>query len=166
MDVVALAMWLLAFILGWRAYSRPQKLHIQGAIIAWESIRVMLPQIVMAILISGFFSVIVPTELVANWLGKDSGAKGILIGSLTGGLTPGGPIICLPIVAIIFKAGAGLGPIIAFLTAWSIFAIHRVFAYEIPLMGVRFVMIRLLSSVILPPLAGILAAIWENLFLA
>jgi uncharacterized protein len=165
MDMVSLAMWLLALVLGWRAYVHPQKLHVRGVGIARENMLAMVPQIVMAIIISGFFSIIVPTEWVASWLGKESGVKGILIGSLTGGLTPGGPIISFPIVAVLLKAGAGIGPIVAFMTAWSIFALHRVFAYEIPLMGFRFVMIRMLSSIVLPPLAGFLAAIWESLFL-
>lgn len=165
MDAVSISMWILAVIIGAFAYSRPGKLHIQGAKIAGENIVAMVPRIIMAILVSGFFSVIVPTELVATWLGKDSGMKGVLIGFIVGGLTPGGPIICFPIVAIIFKAGAGVGPLIAFLTSWSVFALHRLFAFEIPLMGFHFAMVRLLSSVILPIIAGISALIFEDLFL-
>ena len=48
---------------------------------------------------------------------------------------------------------------IAFLTAWSVFAFHRVLIYEITLMGWRFSAVRLISSLILPPLAGLLAMI-------
>lgn len=165
MDSVSISMWILAIIVGSIAYFRSRKLCAQGAKIAGENIIVMIPRIIMAILVSGFFSVIVPTDLVAHWLGKDSGMKGILIGFVAGGLTPGGPIICFPIIAIIFKAGAGIGPLIAFLTSWSVFAIHRLFAFEIPLMGLHFAMVRLLSSVILPFIAGISALIFEDLFM-
>jgi uncharacterized membrane protein YraQ (UPF0718 family) len=165
MDVISIGMWLLALIMGGIAFFRPGKLHIQGAKIAGENLLVMVPRIIMAILVSGFFSVIVPTELVANWLGKDSGMKGIFIGFVAGGLTPGGPIISFPIIAIIFKAGAGIGPLIAFLTSWSVLALHRLFAFEIPLMGPRFIMIRLLSSVFLPFIAAILAIFLENFFM-
>lgn len=164
MDTVSVSMWILAVIIGAFAYTRPGKLHVQGAKIARENIVVMVPRIVMAILVSGFFSIIVPTELVATWLGKDSGMKGILIGFVAGGLTPGGPIICFPIIAIMFKAGAGIGPLIAFLTSWSVFALHRLFAFEIPLMGSRFAMVRMLSSAILPFIAGISALLLEELF--
>jgi len=165
MDAISIGMWLLALIMGGIAFSRPGKLHIQGAKIAGENLLVMVPRIIMAILVSGFFSVIVPTDLVANWLGKDSGMKGILIGFVAGGLTPGGPIICFPIIAIIFKAGAGIGPLIAFLTSWSVFALHRLFAFEFPMMGPRFAMVRLLSSVILPFIAAISALLLENFFM-
>jgi len=165
MDIISISLWILVIIMGGVAFSRPGKLHIQGAKIAWENIVVMVPRIIIMILVSGFFSVIVPTELVTTWLGKDSGIKGILIGFLAGGLTPGGPIICFPIIAIIFKAGAGIAPLIAFLTSWSVFALHRLFAFEIPMMGSRFVMIRVLSSIILPCIAAISALIFEDLFM-
>ena len=165
MDTISISMWILAFIMGGIAFFRPGKLHIQGAKIAGENLLVMVPRIIMAILVSGFFSVIVPTDLVANWLGKDSGMKGILIGFLAGGLTPGGPIICFPIIAVIFKAGASVSPLIAFLTSWSVFALHRLFAYEFSLMGPRFAMVRVLSSVVLPFIAAISALLLEDFFM-
>lgn len=162
MDYSSLVIWLMALILGAIAYFSPKKLHLQGLKIAWEQALTMTPRIIMALLISGFFSVIIPTDLVASWLGKEAGMKGILIASLVGGFTPGGPIICFPIVVVLFKTGAGIPALISFLTAWSVFAFHRIIAYEIPFMGLRFVIIRVLSSVILPPLAGILAIIVEG----
>jgi len=165
MDAISIGIWILALIMGAIAYSRPGRLHIQGAKIAGETLLIMIPRIIMAILVSGFFAVIVPTEMVANWLGKDSGMKGIFFGFVAGGLTPGGPIICFPIVAIIFKAGAAIGPLIAFLTSWSLFALHRTFAFELPMMGSRFAMIRVLSSVILPFIAAVSALVFEDFFM-
>jgi hypothetical protein len=49
----------------------------------------------------------------------------------------------------------------ALLTAWSVFAFNRILAFEIPLMGPRFVGLRILSSLGLPPLAGILTGLIE-----
>lgn len=162
MDAITIGLWVLALTMGYIAFSRPGKVHVAGAKIGWENILVMGPRITMAILVSGFFAVIVPTELVANWMGKDSGMTGILIGFAAGGLTPGGPILSFPIVAILLNSGAAVAPLITFLTSWSIFAIHRLFAFEIPLMGTRFALIRILSSLLLPLIAGILTMLWEN----
>jgi hypothetical protein len=39
-----------------------------------------------------------------------------------------------------------------------------VLAYELPLMGIRFVQIRLLACLILPPLAGLLVAAITGVF--
>jgi uncharacterized protein len=164
MDGISIGLWLAALIIGWIAFSRPEKLHRQGLKIAWENIVVMVPRISMAIVVAGFFAVILPTELVAEWLGRESGMTGILVGSVTGGLTPGGPMLAFPIVVILFNAGAGIGPLIAYVTAWSVFAIHRLFAFEIPLMGTRFAVLRLLSSLSLPFLAGILAMLLDRVF--
>jgi uncharacterized membrane protein YraQ (UPF0718 family) len=163
MDAISIGLWALALTLGGIAFLRPGRVHVEGAKIGWENILVLSPRITMAILVSGFFAVLVPTELVANWMGKDSGMTGILIGFVAGGLTPGGPMLSFPIVAILFKSGAAVAPLITFLTSWSIFALHRFFAFEIPLMGTRFAVVRVLSSVILPLIAGILAMLWEDL---
>jgi uncharacterized membrane protein YraQ (UPF0718 family) len=149
-------------ILGVIAYFRSRKVYQEGLKIAWEQALTMIPRIIVALLISGFFSVLIPTDVVANWLGKESGVRGILIASLVGGFTPGGPIICFPIAVLLFKTGASIPALISFLTAWSVFAFHRIISYEIPFMGVRFVIIRILSSLVLPPLAGLLATFLEG----
>jgi uncharacterized membrane protein YraQ (UPF0718 family) len=162
MDTITISLWAMALLMGYIAFSRPGRVHVEGVKIGWQNILVMGPRITMAILVSGFFSVIVPTELVANWMGKESGMMGILIGFAAGGLTPGGPILSFPIVAILLHSGAAVAPLITFLTSWSIFALHRLFAFEIPLMGTRFAVIRLLSSLILPLIAGILAMLWND----
>ena len=161
MHFTTLLLWMIALILGMMAYFHPEKRHKEGLKIAWDQAIHILPRIVMALLVSGFLSVLIPTELVAAWLGKDSGIKGILIACVLGALTPGGPIISFPIAVVLFKTGAGVSPLIAFLTAWSVFAVHRMFAYEIPMMGLRFTTVRLLSSFLLPPLTGIIASIIE-----
>jgi uncharacterized protein len=164
MDGISIFLWLVALIMGGIAFSRPERLHWKGLKIAGENIVVMVPRIAMAIVVAGLFAVILPAELVANWLGRDSGMMGIVVGSLAGGVTPGGPMLSFPIVTILFKAGAGVGPLIAYLTAWSVFALHRLFAYELPMMGARFALLRLASSLALPFLAGILAMFLDGYF--
>ena len=141
------------------AYRRSKEQFREGLKVGWDQALTMLPRMIMAILVSGFLSVLIPTDLVAALLGQDSGLKGVMIASVVGGFVPGGPIISFPIVVVLLKAGAGVAQLIAFLTAWSVFAFHRILAFEIPLMGPRFTAVRLLSSVCLPPIAGILAGI-------
>jgi uncharacterized membrane protein YraQ (UPF0718 family) len=76
---------------------------------------------------------------------------------------PSGPIVSFPLVVVLWKAGAGLPQLVAFLTAWSVFAFHRVLIYESTLMGWRFVALRLVASLVLPVLAGVLALGLERL---
>ena len=80
----------------------------------------ILPLLVFAFIIAGMAQVLFPQELLLNWIGKDSGFRGILIGTIAGGLAPGGPYVSLPIAAGLLRTGAGVGTMVAFLTGWSL----------------------------------------------
>jgi uncharacterized membrane protein YraQ (UPF0718 family) len=82
--------------------------------------------------------------------------KGILIASGMGAITPGGPFVSFPLVAALYRAGAGIGPVVAFITAWSLLSISRI-PMEIAFVGTRVVLIRVLATVVFPPLAGLIA---------
>ena len=107
---------------------------------------------------------LVPGEPVARYIGPDSGFPALLVASVVGGFVPGGPILSFPLVVVLYKAEAGLPQLIAFLTAWSVFAFHRVLIYELTIMGWRFSAVRLLSSLVLPPIAGLLAMALSQVF--
>ncbi|MEZ4636761.1 MAG: hypothetical protein R2856_17680 [Caldilineaceae bacterium] len=94
--------------------------------------------------------------MIASWLGGDSGWKGIFIASGIGAITPGGPFVSYPLVAVLYKSGAAIGPLVAFVTAWSLWALSRL-PLEIAFVGPRLTMIRLASTLIFPPLAGWIA---------
>ncbi len=66
-------------------------------------------------------------------------------------------MLSFPILAGLHQAGAGLGPLVAYLTGWSLLGLHRILAWELPLLGPRFVVVRLAVSLVLPPLVGYLA---------
>jgi hypothetical protein len=53
-----------------------------------------------------------------------------------------------------------LGPLVAYMTAWSLFGMQRIIAWEAPLMGWRFVTVRIVSSLAFPILAGWLVKVY------
>ena len=87
-------------------------------------------------------------------MGQGSGFKGIFIGTAIGAFTPGGPMINFPILASFYQTGIGIGPMVAFLTAWSLLGIHRIIMWELPFLGPQVVVVRLLASFLFPFLAG------------
>ena len=89
--------------------------------------------------------------------GRACRAAGIVLAALIGGVMPGGPMTSFPIALIVFQGGAGAPQIVALLAGWSVFAMHRVLAYEAPMMGWGFVALRMSSCALLPVLAGLLA---------
>ncbi|MCF3934516.1 permease [Acuticoccus sp. M5D2P5] len=154
---IALLLLIAAGLGGTLAVRDPARLK-EGLALAWKQGQPLLVRIPVAILAATYLSRLVPQERVSQLLGPDSGFVGILIASAVGGLTPGGPMLAFPLALVIWQLGAGEAQMVAFLASWSILAIHRVLTYEIPLLGGRFTMIRIASSWMLPPLAGVLAA--------
>jgi uncharacterized membrane protein YraQ (UPF0718 family) len=96
--------------------------------------------------------------MVSRWLGAESGFTGIVIASVCGIFVPAGGVIAFPLALAMLKVGVGVPQLIAFLTSWEVFAVHRVLAFELPMMGANFVAIRITASFLMPPLAGLAAA--------
>jgi uncharacterized protein len=117
------------------------------------------PRVLAAILAAGFLAFLLPKALIAEWLGAESGWQGIIIGCLVGPFFPGGPLVIFPVLLALLKAGAGLPAVFAFLTSASVWGVHRIIMFEIPLMGARFAAIRLISCFCLPFLAGFMAVV-------
>jgi uncharacterized membrane protein YraQ (UPF0718 family) len=149
-------MAVLAIALIFIGYSKGQNQHLIGLKSALNMTAQVLPLLIFAFIVAGMVQVLLPQELLSRWIGEESGLKGIFIGTVAGGLTPGGPYVSLPVVAGFLRAGAGVGIMVAYLTAWSLWAVSRL-PMEIGLLGWKFTLIRLVSTFIFPPLAGILA---------
>jgi uncharacterized membrane protein YraQ (UPF0718 family) len=129
-----------------------------------ESLLRVLPILLVAIPMAAFLSQLIPPEIAAAWLGPESGIAGILVATAVGGFIPGGPFVSFPLVLTFIKAGAGAPQMVALICAWAILGFHRVLSWELPVLGPRFVAIRMLSGIALPVLAGLLATALLPLF--
>ena len=118
-----------------------------------------LPKMIFAFAVAGLIQVILPTDLVSQWIGEGSGVRGLMIGTAAGAFTPGGPMLHFPIVASLMASGAGAGPIIAYLTSWSLIGFHRLIIWEIPILGLEITVARFLASLVLPPFVGFLGGL-------
>ncbi len=121
-----------------------------------EFLRLM-PRMAIGVLGSGFIAAALPQDLVGRWLGDASGLLGIVIATLAGAATPGGPMVGFAIGAAALKGGAGAPQVIAYSTAWALYAFPRLMSYELPIMPVRVVWLRVLASLPLPFFAAWLA---------
>ena len=122
------------------------------------------PRMIAAFTLAGLFQAVVPEELIVRWMGHGSGWRGLLIGTSLGGVTPGGPMTHFPVIASLYKMGVGVGPMVAYLSAWSLFGLQRVIMWEIPFLGPKIVAIRVAVSLLFPFIAGWLCEmIWHKL---
>jgi uncharacterized membrane protein YraQ (UPF0718 family) len=119
----------------------------------------VLPQVALGFALAGLITVVVPSDLIGNWIGEDSGLQGVVIATTAGLLTPGGPFLQFPLVASLAKGGAGVGPLAAYLTAWSLLGLNRAIVWEFPLLGGTFTIARYGLSILIPVLVGLLMPI-------
>ena len=130
--------------------------NIEGLKIGYKLLLQVIPLLIFAFIVAGLVQTMLPKELLSKWVGAESGLRGIIIGSIAGGLTPGGPFVCMPIAAGLLQAGASMGTIVAFLTSWSLWAVVRI-PMEIGILGWKFTLLRVASTFIFPPIAGVIA---------
>jgi hypothetical protein len=66
-------------------------------------------------------------------------------------------VVGFSIGAAALKGGAGAPQVIAYSTAWALYAIHRLVIWEVPMMPPRLVWLRAAVSVPLPFIAAAIA---------
>ncbi|MBR0680750.1 hypothetical protein GXW74_09645 [Roseomonas eburnea] len=122
-----------------------------------QSLAKILPLFAVALPMAAFLAELVPADAASAWIGPESGLSGIAVGAVAGGFMPGGPFVTFPLVIAFAKAGAGVPQMTALVTGWAIYGIHRIITWEYPVLGWRFVALRMLAGLPLPILAGVLA---------
>ena len=156
MFLTTVLMFLFASVFGLITFFKDKNLFLKGTGSGLKLFVEILPMLLFALILAGLIQALIPKETINRWVGKGSGLKGILIGCLAGSIVPGGPYTSFPIVAGLVKTGASIGTIVSFITAWSLWAITRL-PIEIGIVGLRITLIRLASTFIFPPIAGIIA---------
>jgi len=110
--------------------------------------------IFLSFMVAGLAESLMPREWISSALGENSGWKGLMLAAAAGAITPAGPFVSMPLALGMLKAGAAPAAVITFLSAWSLLAIHRLFAWEVPILGASFAFTRWSLCLILPVLVG------------
>ncbi|KAF0284111.1 MULTISPECIES: hypothetical protein [Spiribacter] len=150
----------MALTLGVMGHRHSAVSHVSVIRGAWRQLAPLLIRLPIALIAASLVGELIPQALFGEWLGARSGLTGVVIASALGGILPGGPTVTFPLILVLERAGVGTPQLIALLTGWSCFALHRVLAYELPTLGWAFVWRRWLVSMVLGPLAGALALSW------
>jgi len=140
------------------AYFKDPSLPLIGARNGFAMLAFILPRLIPALILAGLFQVLVPQEVVSRHFGREGGLKAILIATGAGMLTPGGPMVSVPFMVALANSGAALPALVAYMTSWSLFGVQRIIAWEAPLLGWRFVWVRVIPSLAFPVVAGWLVA--------
>jgi uncharacterized membrane protein YraQ (UPF0718 family) len=161
-DLSTLVLVVVAVLLAVLAYLKDPGLPWIGARNGFSMVVFILPRLIPAMLIAGLLQVVVPHEVVSRYFGQQGGLRAIVVASLAGVVTPGGPMVSVPFMVAAAHSGAGLPSLVAYMTSWSLFGMQRIISWEVPLMGWQFVGVRLLASLAFPILAGWLVAVFYS----
>ena len=152
--IINLLLWVLVAALGLTAAVRSKALFREGAAEGARDFVLLLPRILIGVVGSGYIAAIMPQDLITTWIGPQSGVLGITIATLAGAVKPGGAVVGFSVGAAALKGGGGAPQVIAYSTAWSLYALTRLINWEVAMMPARVVWLRAIVSIPLPFLAG------------
>jgi len=151
---INILLWLVVGVLAVFAAMRGRVMLNNSAREGAMEFILLLPRICVGVIGSGFIAEALPNDWIAPWLGPESGFFGVAIATIGGALTPGGPVVGFSLGAAALKSGAGAPQVIAYSTAWALYAIHRLLIWEVPMMPARVVWLRAAVSLPLPFMAA------------
>lgn len=152
----------LAVVFAVIAYLKDPSLPLIGAKNGLSMLGFILPRLIPALILAGLFQVVIPQEIVSSYFGRAGGMRAILMATGAGMITPGGPMVSMPFMVALAHSGAALPSLVAYMTSWSLFGLQRIIAWEAPLMGWKFVWVRVLPSLAFPVVAGWLVATFHH----
>lgn len=157
MKIPAIILGILLIILLLISFLKGQNISLLGLKAGGKMFLSFLLPIILAFGIAGLIQVLVPKEFITNWLSEKSGMKGIIIGSIAGAITPAsGPFVIYPIAVSLYKSGAGMGVVVAYILGgffWNIQGLPFSFAF----LGKEIFIAKFVSCLLFPILGGIIA---------
>jgi len=155
--VIGFLLWGLVGVLALAAAVRSKALFREGMREGTRDFIVLIPRVMIGVVGSGYIAAVMPQQVIAAWIGPNSGFLGIAIAAAVGAMTPGGAVVGFSIGAAALKSGAGAPQVIAYTTAWSLYTLQRLINWEIHMMPARVVWLRAAISIPLPFLAALAA---------
>jgi uncharacterized membrane protein YraQ (UPF0718 family) len=160
-DTTTIVLAVIAVVLLLIALRQGQSVAANGLLAAWNTLRRNLILLILGFVLAGLAQVLIPRDLITRWLGEQAGFRGILTGCVVGGLFPGSPYATFPVVASLYEAGASMGAVAGFITAWALWSVSRL-PIEIALIAPRPALIRYSVTFLVPPVAGLLAEVVDR----
>jgi len=151
LGVIALILLIAALVLG-------NSMAEKGLLLAGKTLWKNGLMLLFGFIIAGLVQVMVPQEWIIRFLGSGSGIRGLLTACVLGGIMPGAPYAVFPLIGGLYKAGAGIGALVSFSVAWSLWSFSRL-PVEMALVDPKVALIRYASTFLVPPLAGMLASV-------
>lgn len=163
MKLTAIILFVLLLGVGSYAWAQGPDMFSQ----AWSNSKNQLlrfaPILVIAVVLAGFAEAVIPDDFIQNWLSDASGWRGIMLAWVAGIFTPIAGVLAMPLVAVLYQAGASLPVIMTYLTSLATLSLMKV-PIEVGIYGWKLTMLRFGVSLGLPLIAGFLTQAFVQVF--
>ncbi len=139
-------------------------LAVKGTDVVWDALvgdlgllLDLMPRVLVALSIAALIWVLMPRDRMSALVGSDTGLRGLVVATIAGTITPGGPSSAYALLAVLAASGAERGALVAYITAWATLGMQRILIWDVPFMGAEFAILRFAISLPLPILAGLIA---------
>jgi uncharacterized membrane protein YraQ (UPF0718 family) len=146
----------LAAVLLVVAALRGQGLWLAGLQAGARSFLDLLPVLLLSFAIGGLIQILIPREEVSRWMGSEAGLRGIILGGAVGALLPGPPYALYPMVVALLRSSASVGAVVGLLTGKVLWNVHYM-PHALATLGPRVTLLQFGSTLLFPPLAGLIA---------
>ncbi|MFK0572698.1 hypothetical protein [Endozoicomonas sp.] len=116
----------------------------------------MLPVFAASFLIAGIALAMISPEQLSLWLSGSNNVAGSMIAALVGAVAPTSPIVLYPIAGTLNSVGTPVAVVIAFVAGFSLVGIGRAIVFELPFMGLKYVIIRSSVALLMPVIIGLI----------
>lgn len=127
----------------------------EGLHLTMEMFAQSVPWIVVSMFAAGLLGQLLKPSFIAQWLGREAGFGGILLGAMLGMMGTGSRWAMYPLATGLLAAEASPGSVFAFVTTWQLVSLTRLPA-EVPFYGLRFTVLRAAMSVVVAIIGGVL----------
>lgn len=117
----------------------------------------ILPKVAGGIVLASALGLLLPKKRVIEAVGPESGIRGLVIAACAGAIIPGGPSVTFPLAAGLLAGGADIGAAVAMISGWVLLGVNRTLIWELSFMPLDFVALRILLSLPIPILIGLVA---------
>lgn len=152
----------LVLLFSWAWYAKGLDKAFEGIKSAGNMLSQIWLLLLIAIAVAGMIQVLIPKDIVSEYLGEGSGFKGIALGWLIGSVISGAPYVCLPLGISLLKVGAGIAPVMTLILSSMMVAVTRI-PYEIAFIGWKFALLRVLACFLFPPIGGLIVRYLNSL---
>jgi uncharacterized membrane protein YraQ (UPF0718 family) len=114
----------------------------------------LLPKIISGVFRASALPLMLPRDMVQNWIGPASGFRGLWAAALAGIAIPGGPSVTIPLAGGLMLAGADLAAGITMVTAWALLSLNRTLIWELSFLPPHVVLVRVALSFAIPVALG------------